>query len=326
MKYASIRGLYESGELPTVVSDSPAVLSGFSNLGFRTLSVTSLCADPRLAAKETILVAAVPAKHPNAALRDALRNSATLFVPLLAFAYDERSIAYLIRRLISIDFSEACNQSRRIVEYVQHTEEPIFVSSEGCHLTINLGQNIDIMAPKLAPRISLGESISIIQFLEVGLVPNQDLTSFRVNGTLSCEGVSIAHHLHSHFQSGPIAERAWKIFDDVRSRNAFPLTLEVRDSEISAINTAGGVDILQQILPLTDEVLRGRLTELAFGSLTPSNETDWSINSQLNEPAGGVHIALGAGETASHIDFVSSRAKILNFYDYSESGTYCNEA
>lgn len=316
MNFASLRSLYESGELPTVVSDSPALLKGFSSMGFRTLSVADLCSDQRLAPRETILVAATPARHPNATLLDALRNSATLFIPLLAFSYDERSIAYLIRRLISIDFSDACKQSRRIVEYVQHTEEPIYVSSEGCHLTIELGKNVNVFAPKLVPRISGGESISIIQFLEIGLVPNQELTSFNVNGTLSCEGVSIAHHLHSHFQSGQIAEKAWNIFDEVRYEGGFPLILEIRDSEVTALRTTGGVDILQRIIPLTDEMLRGRLTEVGFSSLNPSSETDWSINSQLNEPAGGVHLALGAGESASHIDFVSSHAQLLNFTDY----------
>ena len=55
---------------------------------------------------------------------------------------------------------------------------------------------------------------------------------------------------------------------------------------------------------------RGNITEVGFGSLPSSETTDWSINSQLNEPAGGVHLALGAGETAAHIDFVSPNAMI----------------
>ena len=316
MEFASLRSLYESGELPTVVSDSECVLTGFSSLGFRTLSVNDLCMDPSLAPKEVILVAAAPVKHPNFVLRSALRKSAVLFVPLLDFAHDQRSISYFIRRLIALNFLNACEKSRTLIEYVQHTRELIEVASDDCRLLIELGSGVDVFAPKLFPSVEIGESISIIQFLEVGLVPNQELTSFNVNGSLVCDGVSIAHHLHSHFESGPIAEKAWQTMEDVRSRGGFPLVLEIKDSKPTSITTRYGENILSLITPFTDEMLRGQLTEVAFASLSASTDTDWTINSQLNEPAGGVHVALGAGETAAHIDFVSSHAQILNFRDY----------
>lgn len=316
MSFTSLRNLYETRELPTVVSDSQYLLDGFSSIGFRTLSVGELCVDPSLAAKEIILVAATPAKHPNVTLLNALQQSAVLFVPLLAFAYNHSSIDYLIKRLTTLDFLAACERSRLLVEYIQHVNEPIQVVSRGCQLTIELGTNVDVFAPKLVPQIALGKSISVIQFLEVGLVPNQELSSFNVNGMLLCDGVSIAHHLHSHFESGPIAEKAWKIFESTRSRGGFPLIIEIENSEPVSIKTKHGSDILHQICPLTDEMLRGRLTEVGFASLDPSPDTDWTINSQLNEPAGGIHVALGAGETASHIDFISSQAQISNFTDY----------
>ena len=50
---------------------------------------------------------------------------------------------------------------------------------------------------------------------------------------------------------------------------------------------------------------------MGFGSLEPCAETDWSVNSQLNEPSGGIHLALGAGDEAAHIDFVSPFAKVI---------------
>ncbi len=77
-----------------------------------------------------------------------------------------------------------------------------------------------------------------------------------------------------------------------------------------AIRTAHGDDVMSKIKPLTDKVFHGFLVELAFASLTPSTKTDWSINSQINEAAGGVHIALGTGVSAAHIDFVSPYAII----------------
>jgi hypothetical protein len=58
-------------------------------------------------------------------------------------------------------------------------------------------------------------------------------------------------------------------------------------------------------------LLHEYLTEVGFGSLEPCAETDWSVNSQLNEPSGGIHLALGAGDEAAHIDFVSPFAKVI---------------
>lgn len=65
---------------------------------------------------------------------------------------------------------------------------------------------------------------------------------------------------------------------------------------------------------------------MEYSSLNPSRETDWSFNLHLKEPVGGVHFALGAGETASHIDFVSSEAQLLNFIVYYVAGVKSLEA
>jgi hypothetical protein len=86
--------------------------------------------------------------------------------------------------------------------------------------------------------------------------------------------------------------------------------LEIKNSEVTKILTSSGEDILKLIRPLTDEVFHGKLIEVSFASLSPSENTDWSINSQINEAAGGVHIALGTGVEAAHIDFISPFASV----------------
>jgi hypothetical protein len=195
-----------------------------------------------------------------------------------------------------------------LIEFVQHVDLPITVESPGCRLVVELGDNVDVMVPKVVADITVGQWISIIQYLEIGLVPNVDNSSFLVNGTLLFEGVVVAHHLHSHFQSGPLAEKAWSLLDELRMNGRFPLVLEIENSRLRSILTRDEVDVLGCILPLTDEMMRGGLTEVAFGALAASGDTDWTINSQLNEPAGGMHVGIGAGESAAHIDFVSPRA------------------
>lgn len=310
MQFRSLRTLFKSGELPVVVSDSPVLLEKFKDVGFRGESVENICAGISQPTEEVMLIPAIPAVHPNHELREALRKSAVLFVPLLAFSSNETAFEYLIKRLDFLDFSSAQSRSRELVEFIQHSEGIITVETDGCELSIELGDNIDVFAPKLTPKIEIGESISIIQFLEVAIIPNSDATSFSANGSFLCNGISIAHHLHTHFQSAEPADRAWEILDNTRRHGGFPVRLDISDSKVTNIVTRQGDSLLEIIRPLTDEMHRGNLTEIGFGSLQPSETTDWGINSQLNEPAGGVHLALGAGESAAHIDFVSPNAAI----------------
>jgi hypothetical protein len=308
MNFSSLQALFGNGELPTVVSDSLYVLNRFGECGFRTLRCDEVSTRSVEAPRDVLLIPAIPSVHPDIELISALEKSAVLVTPLLAFANGTKEVDYLIRRLSKLSFEAACKQTLDTVEHIQHANLPIIVESPGCHLMIELGDNVDLMVPKVSANISTGQFISIIQYLEIGLVPNSDNSSFVVNGTLLCEGITVAHHLHSHYQSGPIADEAWRRFDNLRLSGRFPLVLEVKNSRLRSIFTRDGVDVLDIILPLTDEVMQGGLTEVGFGSLFHSDDTDWTINSQLNEPAGGVHLGIGAGESAAHIDFVSPRA------------------
>jgi len=310
MQFHSLRSLFETGELPVIVSDSPTLLEKFKYSGFRVESVANVCAGTNAPVKDAMLIPAIPAVHPNTTLREALRGAAVLFVPLLAFSSNEDAFDYLIKRLEFLDFAAAQEKSRKLVEFIQHLSGSMKIETEGCSLTIDLSDNVDVFAPKLTPKIEIGESISIIQFLEVAIVPNADASSFSANGSFLCNGVSIAHHLHSHYQSVVPSDNAWDILSSVRRKGSFPLKLEVSDSKVTDIITSCGASLMEKIRPLTDKMHRGNLTEIGFGSLQASETTDWNINSQLNEPAGGVHLALGAGDTAAHIDFVSPGAVI----------------
>ncbi|NOJ21074.1 hypothetical protein [Vibrio jasicida] len=321
MEFTSLRALFHSGELPVVISDSPVLLDKFRSVGFRVESIDNICRLGAEDVEEAILIPAIPAVHPNMQLRNALRNTAVLFIPLLAFSSKENTFDYLVNRLDFINFSLAQERSRRIVEFIQHLDGAMEVKTADCHFSLELSDDIHVFAPKLTPKIQVGESISIIQFLEVAIIPNGDGTSFSANGSFLCSGVSIAHHLHSHFESSKPADKAWSFLKNIRKHGGFPLKLEVSNSKVTSIKTKQGMNILDEIIPLTDEMHRGYITEVGFGSLEPSSSTDWSINSQLNEPAGGVHIALGAGDTAAHIDFVSPLAKFSGSLTSGESLT-----
>lgn len=132
-----------------------------------------------------------------------------------------------------------------------------------------------------------------------------------MNGTLVCDGTAVAHHRHNHKKAGPLARQAWEYLKKIRDAGEFPLSVDVLDSRVTSIRTNSGKCILGDLLPLTDAIFHGMLIEVAFASMEALERVDWNFNSQLNEGAGGCHIALGTGVDAAHIDFISSRANVV---------------
>ena len=103
--FSSIKSLFGKGELPTVVSDSTYVLNCFGKSGFKTLCLEAVSTGDVDAPKDVLLIPAVPSIYPNLGLDTALKESAVLLVPLLAFAAGDREVDYLFnafRRFLSL--------------------------------------------------------------------------------------------------------------------------------------------------------------------------------------------------------------------------------
>ncbi|MCV6621627.1 MAG: hypothetical protein OIF51_07730 [Cellvibrionaceae bacterium] len=306
--FKNLTKLFKSGALPVVISDSDYVLNAFSLEGFDVCTLSNALSQ-RGDFKEVLLAVVDPSASPSSDIFDkTFANSSVLICPLMSFGADTKSIDYFISTLKNIDFEIACENGRNCLEKLQSQEGAITVSTLGKNLSVELGEDLEVFAPKVNPVIKPGEWISVSQFLEIALIPNKDYSCFNVNGEFVCEGVSVAFHRHNYEESGPLAHEAWGIFQKIRESKDFPITLSVIDSEVVSIKTNSNQEILELIKPLTDEVFHGKLIEVAFASLLPSKKTDWNINSQLNEAAGGVHLALGTGVKAAHIDFVCPTA------------------
>ena len=108
MNFSGLRTLFGTGEQPTVVSDSSYVLRRFDASGFQTLSLDAVRSQSVQVPTAVLLIPAIPTQHPDTALLAALRGSAVVVVPLLAFAYGTRDIDYLLLRLARLSFSAAC--------------------------------------------------------------------------------------------------------------------------------------------------------------------------------------------------------------------------
>lgn len=306
----SLAGLFPD-HFPNVVSDSDDVIRQFSNYGFSCLKLSDVISGKVTSPVSVILITCDPSLIPvRGSLIQAFGSSAVLIIPLLSFQATGSAIEYLAHTLKKVDFKAACTANLRIVEALERTVSPINVFTNQDVMSVDLSLSLEIALPKVAPNISIGEWVSLGQFLELGLVPNEGHTAFNVNGKMWCDGMAVAHHRHNLSEARPKAFEAWRILSDVHKKGGFPLELTISSSKMESVCTRDGVDILQALLPLTDEVFRGLLTEVAFASINAFTQPDWTVNSQLNEGAGGSHVALGTGVHAAHIDFVSTFAKV----------------
>lgn len=302
----SILSLFPSQTLPVVVTDSEYARKVFAARGFRVTDGISTA--ERL--KEAIFI---PTDEEHTLPRDKLEfilgDAAVLVIPLMSFNATRPAIDYLLKRLERLDFKAACAVSAERIRLIEQNQGRIQVSSVGSNsLSIAIGSNPEVFLPKITPEIAFGEWAVISQFLEVALIPNEGNTSFSVDGSISCDGASVAFHSENWRTSRAPAVAAWRFLKGVREAGGFPLTLSISQSMVLSIKTSMGLDITPVLMPLTDLELHEQLIEMSFASVPFDEEVDWNINSQINEASGGVHVAIGTGVAAAHIDFISSKA------------------
>lgn len=306
----SVSSLFHSGGNPVFVSDSNYALEKFKAEGFVVIPSTNFFSNKNLYT-EVVLAFTNPKNCPPSEIfKSSLENSAVLIIPFMSFNGDSMSVDYFLNQLKYIDFEKATSKSNQTLDLLGSVEGILKIISNTKIVELKLGTDLKIFAPKLNCKINYGEWISISQFLEVALIPNENYDCFNLNGTFSCDGVAVAFHTKSYKKTLAKASNAWSLFSKVRKSGGFPLILEIKNSEVLEIKDAFGNSLIDEVKLLTDSELNGYLIEIGFASLEPNAELDWSVNSQLNEAAGGIHLALGMGIEGAHVDFISSFATV----------------
>lgn len=75
----------------------------------------------------------------------------------------------------------------------------------------------------------------------------------------------------------------------------------------------GGIDVTDKYLGLFGKFNHNSIAmEFAVGCADYADGVDWSENALLNESTVGAYIGIGMGIQMPHIDFISSKAKIIN--------------
>jgi hypothetical protein len=73
----------------------------------------------------------------------------------------------------------------------------------------------------------------------------------------------------------------------------------------------GDEDLLPVLREVTNPAYDLTALEFSIGTNEISGEEgiDWAVNSQLNEGTRGIHIGLGEGVSAAHIDFIATEVR-----------------
>lgn len=250
----------------------------------------------------------------RAFFRDRFARSSVLVVPLSSFSGSFSDSIYTLSLLAATDLTRSTARNVDLLAILESATEPLEIRGAGSDLSLVLSDEIFLMNPKLVPHLEEGEWASVAQFLEVGLVPDRRRVHppHNLGGTASAAGVVVAHHRFASAHVASQAAAAWDYIQGVMREGGFPLCIEVESSRLMDIRTASGPSILAEVLRFVDADRGGALIEVAFASnYLPLDLIDWNHNSQLNESAGGFHLAVGTGEFGAHIDFVCPRAGLV---------------
>lgn len=288
----------------TLLCDTSEVAAAAVRLGWPDVRRVDRL-DPAVAPPDVaLLLTTNPETLHDEQLQRLLATSRVLYLGLQAFDASLRAAVYTLATLRRCDFAAAVRRNCRWLRRLAREQTLCFASgpSRQARLSVVPADEVDfgtVDTAELAP----GSLIAAGAYFEVelegfGSAPRP----FRVDGELVADGVLYA--LADDFPGDRGVARA-------RGQRAFAaaqpggLALRVEENRVVACRAADGRSLLPALAAATDGNLT--LTECSIGT-NRLRRPDFSINAQINEGAGGIHVGLGGGEQGLHLDFIASRA------------------
>jgi hypothetical protein len=241
-----------------------------------------------------------------------------LFLPFNAFDPSDAAVRYGFDLLSRLDVPAHVDGVGSLVRTLDSDAATIEIGTAGTGAVLRLGDDIRILNAKTEADITRGEWASVAAYLEVTLVPasgavrlDEHALGFTLEGNLSVDACAVAQHRFFPDKVGPRAARAWDVISETRRGGGFPLRLTIANTHLVSVTTAGGEELLPSLMECVDPREGAIIREVAFATGTLSKDAlDLSINSQFNEAAGGVHVAIGTGLHGAHIDFICVDAQL----------------
>ena len=303
------------GQTPNFFSDSLELVNWLKSISCNAFEFKEL---DRLSAREkdnVVLIAMDEKTIPSyKAMNAYFSHSRVLVIPMLSFDSSIDAAIYTMTLLGRSTIETACQMNKQWLTLLLEHKGPFILRGNGCDLVCEIDDDVCVLAPKTSVQLDRGEWTSVGSYFEVAMVPQPDdfHPAFKVNGILSVPGIAVAHHRQMHADLLHLPLKAWSVVQQIQKQNLFPLQIKIENSCIISI-VAGDQDLADELEYLSNKRYELTLTEMAFGTNAGIQPEfiDWTKNSQLNEGAIGIHVALGEGLTGAHIDFICPEVDII---------------
>jgi hypothetical protein len=301
-----LRDVFPNGESIYAVADDERLAAAAGELGCIPVMLQDLTVIPPGANVIVFLKRTFITER----LRRAFRSAAALVVPISSFDSGMDAALYTQQLVFRTDYAAACARNRHWVETITNEPGPLIFASEDpgdgqprTELTCRLGD--DIRADTcLKPQLTAGDWVSIGSYCEFALVATSidDTRSLDIDGTVQVAGILTAEDARATAEGTERCRAARELRQTMAA--LAPITLRMEGGLLASV-MAGEEDFTDALLQVTSPEYGRNLLELGIGT----NEeilpwVDWSVNSQLNEGAGPVHLGFGDGITGAHVDFL----------------------
>jgi hypothetical protein len=248
----------------------------------------------------------------NTTARKKLLRQRVLVVPIASFD-SSLEVALYTQKLVTLtDYDDVRDRIAYWADSLRNKQGALVFSDSprgdsadgGTHLVCRLAENLRADA-WLDSQIGAGDWVS------VGLICEFSLTApsakdwhgaFVIDGRAVASGVLVARDARYTDAGDARICAAQKLRDEMTARG--PIDLRIENGVLISAR-ADGEDFTGRLLEATNPEHGLHVLELGIGtnqSVLPY--VNWSVNSQLNEGAGPVHIGFGEGITGAHIDFI----------------------
>lgn len=288
------------GELPTVVSDSPASARWASSIGLPFRGVSEIGDAPAAA---FVILTLDENYSKQDMLQRAFARSRVLWFPLAAFDGTDDAVSYAVRHLENMNFASMIRGHQAALELVEQSDHVVFEGDRGTDVEIAFGTEVEFtMLSDL--RIPAGGQSPLASFFEfeteIENFADDRPLPFVVNGILRPSGVLCAHGPGSYTAEDATVREARSL---ARRAATEPTVVAISDGVVSSIKM-GADDVTSEFSALAGPH-GSHISEFAIGFYrAPDGSLDWQMNSPVNEGAQGIHFGIGDGYSGLHFDFV----------------------
>jgi hypothetical protein len=226
-------------------------------------------------------------------------------------AFDPRpaAVKYSIDLLLRTDLARSVAAIGKWKSVLRKLRRPLLIESDRSAATFRIREGAAYSIGKSDPALSRGFT-PLAELLEVDIssttANGTQEPAYAVDGTFWADGLCVGH-TRDLPHDDPQMEHGRELAKRVAKAGGVLARIEGARL-VSAL--CGGKDISPELISCVGDS-GAEVVEFSFGTNHDiANVLDWSVNSQLNEGALGVHFGIGYGVTAAHIDFVQPASRI----------------